>query len=259
VALPIISAAGIEVSVLPTAVLSTHTGGFTGYTFRDLTEDLLPAAKHWKTLGLRFDAFYTGYLGSFDQIDIVLEIYHMLKSDDTLLIVDTVMADNGKLYSGFPDNFPLGMKKLCAQADIITPNITEASLMLGEPFKEGPYTKDYIDSLLHKLMRITKGDVVLTGVHFKDDDLGAASFNRKTGVTALASSGRISGFYHGTGDIFASALTAALLNGRELAKACEIAVDFTAGSIKRTYDAGIDTRFGVDFETGLKHLIKQIG
>jgi pyridoxine kinase len=145
VALPIISAAGIETSVIPTAVLSTHTGGFKGYTFRDLTADLKPIAEHWSSLGLRFDAVYTGYLGSFEQLNIVSEIISLLKTADTLVIVDPVMADNGKLYASFPLNFPEGMKKLCSLADVIEPNLTEASLLLDLPYNEGPYTKDYIE------------------------------------------------------------------------------------------------------------------
>jgi pyridoxine kinase len=151
VALPIISAADIEVSVIPTAVLSTHTGGFTGYTFRDLTDDMLPIARHWKSLGLEFDAIYTGYLGSFRQLDIVSEIIDMLKTQDTLIVVDPVMADNGRLYASFPDTFPEGMKKLCSKADVVVPNITEASLMLEIPYEEGPYTDEHIEGMLRGL------------------------------------------------------------------------------------------------------------
>ena len=126
VALPIISAAGIECSVLPTAVLSTHTGGFTGFTYRDLTDDILPIADHWRELGIGFDALYTGFLGSFGQIAIVSELFERFKTDENIVLVDPVMADNGELYKIFPPDFPSGMRKLCEQATVIIPNITEA-------------------------------------------------------------------------------------------------------------------------------------
>lgn len=131
VALPIISATGVECSALPTAVLSTHTGGFTGYTYRDLTVDIMPIMNHWKSLNVRFDGIYTGFLGSFEQIDLVSDIFDQL-GEHALICVDPVMADNGQLYKVFPPTFPAGMRKLCAKADVILPNITEATLLLGE-------------------------------------------------------------------------------------------------------------------------------
>ena len=139
---------GVETSILPTAVLSTHTGGFTGYTYRDLTEDILPIADHWESLGLAFDALYTGYLGSFRQIELVLELFRRFKGKETLALVDPAMADNGKLYGGFAAEFPKEMRKLCAKADIIVPNLTEAAFMLDEPYVEGPYTQAYIEGML---------------------------------------------------------------------------------------------------------------
>ena len=152
VALPIISSAGIEVSVVPTIILSTHTGGITGYTRRDLSGDILPIISHWQSLNLTFDAIYTGYLGSFEQLDIVSEVIARLRSDENLIIVDPVMADNGRLYTGFSEDFPSGMLKLVQKADIIVPNITEATL-LWESLHEGPYTKEYINKLLTGLAK----------------------------------------------------------------------------------------------------------
>ena len=157
VALPIISAAGIECAGIPTAVLSTHTGGFSGYTFRDLTEDIMPVASHWKKEGLTFDAVYTGYLGSVEQIDLVCRAVDTFGTDDMLLIVDPVMADHGKLYGGFPENFPKEMTRLCAKADIITPNITEAAFMVDMPYCEAPHSEEYIKGLLDSLRKITDG------------------------------------------------------------------------------------------------------
>lgn len=259
VALPIISAAGVEVSAIPTAVLSTHTGGISGWTYRDLTEDILPIVDHWQSLDLKFDAIYTGFLGSFAQLDIVAAIFDRLKSPDNMIIVDPVMADNGMLYQLFPPNFPAGMKKLCTKADVIVPNITETVLMLEEPYREGPYTPAYIESLLEKLARLGAKKVVLTGVHFDRHQLGAASYDSQTDAISYAFDNWIEGYYHGTGDVFASALTAALLKDIGLAQAAEIAVDFTVGSIARTKKAGTDIRFGVNFEEGIPRLIQQLG
>ncbi len=258
VALPIISAAGVECSGMPTAVLSTHTGGFTGFTYRDLTEDLIPIMDHWKTLDIKFDGIYTGFLGSFEQIDIVSRIFGEI-GKDSLIFVDPVMADNGELYKIFPENFPQGMRKLCAKADLILPNITEAVLMLGEEYRDGPYTKEYIEGLLKRLSAIGPKKVILTGVFFEDSRLGAAAYDAETGEISYSFSDRVPGYYHGTGDIFSSAAVSCIMNGLPLSRAAEIAVDFTYGSIVRTYEAGTDVRFGVNFEAGIPKLLKDMG
>lgn len=255
VALPIISAAGIETSVIPTAVLSTHTGGFTGFTYRDLTDDIIPVARHWQTLGLGFDAIYTGFLGSFEQIDIVAETFEMLKGDDTLIVVDPVMADNGVLYQIFPPSFPEGMRRICKKASVLVPNITEAVMLLDEPYLEGPYTREYIEGLLVRLTKLGAPGVVLTGVYFDEKELGSATIDAKTGEISYAFAPLVEGYYHGTGDVFASVLVAALLNGRNLHEASRAAVRFTAQSIVRTKEAGTDVRFGVNFEAGLSGLL----
>jgi len=258
VALPIISAAGIETAVIPTAVLSTHTGGISGYTFRDLTEDIIPIAEHWKSLNLEFDGFYTGFLGSFEQIDIVTEVCEKLRGNKTLLIVDPVMADNGVLYKIFPPNFPEGMRKLCSKANAIIPNITEAVFLLGEDYKEGPYTRDYIENLLRRLSALGPKQVVLTGVYFDSGSLGAASYDAETGEISYSFEKKIDGYFHGTGDVFGSALVAALLKGKPLPFATNTAVEFTVKSIERTKQAGTDIRFGVNFEEGLLELAKAL-
>jgi pyridoxine kinase len=254
VALPILSSAGIETCVIPTAVLSTHTGGFTGYTYRDLTEDILPVVSHWQTLDLTFDAVYTGFLGSSQQINIVSEIFDRLKTEDNMIVVDPVMADNGKLYAIFGEDFPLGMKKLCQKADLIIPNITEACLLLGRTYEPGPYDVSFIEDILDKLAGFGPKQVVLTGVSFDDTHLGAASLDTASGQIDYSFAKRIEGFYHGTGDVFASVLVAGLLTGHDLNKASRLAVDFTVKSIIRTKEAGTDVRFGVNFEEGLREL-----
>ncbi len=257
VALPLISAAGIETAVIPTAVLSTHTGGFTNYTFRDLTEDILPIAEHWKKNDLRFDAFYTGYLGSKEQIDIVIKSIELLKDEKSLVICDPAMADNGRLYAGFPDDFPKEMLKLCCRADIIVPNITEAVLMLGEDYTDGPYTKEYIEKIVYKLYDITNAKIVLTGVYFDEKRLGAVCFDGEKYNYIM--SDKINAVFHGTGDVFASVLTAGIIKGRSLTSATEIAVRFTYDSINATLRENPERRYGVNFESEIPSLLRYFG
>ena len=258
-ALPIISSTGVECVAMPTAVLSTHTGGFTGYTYRDLTDDLLPIWDHWKTLDLGFDSIYTGFLGSFEQIDIVSKIFEEAKEKNTLIVVDPVMADNGELYPVFSKDFPMGMKKLCEKADVIIPNITEAALLLGEEYSKGPYSKEYIEGLLRRLGSIGPKKIILTGVFFDKEHLGAAAYDTETGAISYSFRDLVEGYYHGTGDVFGSVVVSALMNGSDLAEANTAAVEFTAESILRTKSAGTDTRFGVNFEEGLSELVRIIG
>ncbi len=254
VALPMLSAAGIETTVIPTAVLSTHTGGFSGYTFRDLTEDILPVSEHWKKEGIAVDAVYSGYLGSKEQITLVERSIDLITKKDALVIVDPVMADHGKLYGGFPEDFPGEMRRLCKRADIITPNITEACFMLGVEYREGPYTTDFIEELLHGLSRLTHGKIVLTGVWFDERRIGAACLDN--GKVDYAFSDRIPALYHGTGDVFSSALVAAVLNGKTLIEATRVAVEFTYVCIKRTFEHHPEMKYGVNFEMELPYLMK---
>jgi len=255
VALPVIAAAGITCTVLPTALLSTHTVGFEGYICRDLTSDMLPMADHWQSLSSRpnFDAIYTGYLGSDQQLAIVAELIKTFKPK--LTIIDPVMADFGKLYDGFGPEFPSGMWNLCDKADVITPNMTEALLMLNKPYEEAPYTEDFIYKTL-KALGSGKRKVVLTGVHLKDKEpkecYGAVVYDR--GEIHYSLSKMIPGVYHGTGDLFASVLSSALVSGCTLNRATDIAVKVTGDSIERTYKREADTKYGVDFELGLSGL-----
>ncbi len=258
VASPIISACGVETTVLPTAVLSTHTGGFTGFTYRDLTEDINPIVKHLNTLDLTFDGIYTGFLGSFEQIDLMSEMFDTFKSKETLILVDPVMADNGKLYSIFDDNFPAKMKTLCQKADIIVPNITEALFLLGRPYVEGPYTKEFIEELLLQLRDMGTTKIALTGVHFDDEKLGAVSFDADKNEIIYCLADKIEGYYHGTGDVFGSALIGALMNGFSLSESTNIAVNFVCECIERTRKAKTDVRFGVNFEQSLPTLLKSL-
>jgi pyridoxine kinase len=255
VALPILSAAGIETSILPTAILSTHTGGFTGYTFRDLTEDVEPIAAHWKTLDIDVDAIYTGYLGSEQQQKLIAAIFEDFKREQTVILVDPAMADEGKLYPAFDKKFALGMRDLCARADIIAPNLTEACLMLEKPYPGEDYDQAYIEDTLRELAALGPNQVVLTGVSFDEDKLGAAAYDQRLKAIDYYFTERVEGYYHGTGDIYSSALLAGVLNGKSLADSIRIACEFTVAAIRRTHDAGTDPKFGVDFEHELATLI----
>jgi len=248
VALPIISAAGVECAVLPTAVLSTHTGGFADYTFRDLTGDMLAVAGHWKREGIGFDALYSGYLGSLAQIDIVREIFAMFRTQKTLVLVDPVMADNGKLYSRFSMDHAREMARLCAHADIIVPNRSEAAFMLGREYRGGAMTEPETRELLFALGQLGARNIVLTGVCFGDDDLGAACLDRETGQMDYVMDKRIAGSYHGSGDVFGSFLMAALMRGQDIVAATRLAVDYTCAAIRLTVAAGTESRMGLCFE-----------
>ncbi|MCL2507940.1 MAG: pyridoxamine kinase [Oscillospiraceae bacterium] len=258
VALPIISAAGIETAIMPTAVLSTHTGGFTGYTCRDLTSDLAAFTDHWKSLGVRFDAIYSGYLGSPEQIDIVKRFISTFRDERCTVVVDPAMADEGEMYALFDMDFAKAMTSLCAEADIILPNMTEAAFLLGREYKEKPYTREYIEELLKALSNLGPSKTVLTGVSFERGVIGASVYDRDMDEFFYAPSNRIPGYYPGAGDIFASAFVASYLSDRTLYESARIAADFVSKSVARTQKAKTDPRFGVNFEAGLCDLALEL-
>ncbi len=254
VALPILSAAGHETCILPSAVLSTHTAGFTGFTFRDLTADIPAIAAHWKREGIAFDAIYTGYLGSAEQIAYVQEMFATLLAPGGVRIVDPAMADNGKLYPAFDAAFVEEMKKLVFSADIILPNITEACFLTDTPYRED-YDEAYIDLLLSRLRASGAKTVILTGVGFRPD---------VTGVMTLCGDEkryyahkRIARGSHGTGDVYASAFVGAYLHGRSAYDSAVIAADYTVKCIENTVDDP-DHWYGVKFEPVLPYLIERL-
>ena len=234
VALPIISACGIETAILPSAVLSTHTGGFTGFTFRDLTEDIPGIAAHWEKEKISFDAIYTGYLGSKRQIDLVKDLFARLTAAGGLKIVDPAMADNGKLYYGFDEAFAAEMATLCGVADIVIPNITEAALMTGMPYMADGYDEQYIRELADRLLLLGAGTVVLTGVSFTPDKLGVAVLAKGDAEISYYFHERLAKSCHGTGDIYSSAFVGALMRGKSTTEAAKIAADFTLAGMKVT-------------------------
>jgi pyridoxine kinase len=247
VAHPILSAMGIETAVIPTAVLSTHTGGFTGYTFRDLTNDIPEIAKHWQALQLKFDGIYTGYLGSPEQVQIVSDFFDTFRSEQTKIIVDPVMGDGGKMYAGFTPAFVEQMKTLCQKADVIAPNMTEASLLLGIPYRTD-YTETEIQEILRKLTEIGVPNAVLTGVQY-DDQHGAVAYSRESDTFYAAFRKHINRAVHGTGDIFSSLLSGAIVKGASLEKAVQLAVNLTTDCIEATLPDMDTYWYGVSFES----------
>lgn len=257
VALPVISSMGVEACVLPTAVLSNHTA-FSGFTFRDLTQDIEPICHQWKKEKLHFDAIYTGYLGSFEQIDLMFKLISDFGGKDTLTIVDPCMADNGKLYSGFTTEFAAKMAELCGKADVIVPNLTEASYLLGIPYKESGYDKDYVEKLLKDLSATGAKKVVLKGVDFNNGKLGIATYDSITDDINWYFHEKMPERFHGTGDIFASVLTGAIMRNFPLDKACRLAADFVVESIKKTLEHPDYNWYGVDFESAIPFLLKRV-
>lgn len=256
VALPIISAMGIETAAIPTAVLSTHTA-FKNFTYRDLTNDLPKIANHWKQEKFEFDGIYTGYLGSIEQIDMLKEFFKQFKTSENFIFIDPVMADNGKLYAGFDTNFVKEMKKLCKTADVIVPNLTEASYMLETEYKES-YSEQEIKNMLIELSNLGPKYVVLTGVSFKKNELGVMSYNKETNKFFTYFKEKVPAKYHGTGDIFASTLVGAITNNSTLEDSLKIAVDYVWETINDTYKTNKEDAYGVNFETKIPYLIDRI-
>ncbi|MBO5248064.1 MAG: pyridoxamine kinase [Clostridia bacterium] len=258
VALHILSAMNTEACVIPTAMLSTHTGGFSGYTFRDLTEDIVPILDHWEAEGFDFDAIYTGYLGSAEQCRLMLDLFERFGTKDNLIFVDPAMADNGKLYAGFSSDFPQEMKKVCAAADVIDPNLTEACLMLGidYPGKMG-YTEEWIKDVLKQLCAMGCRIAILTGVIFGDKQ-GAMAYDSSTDTYSSYFGENLPVAFHGTGDVFSSALCGALVRNQPMERALKTAVDFTVEAIKISAADPDLPRYGVRFEAALPELIQNL-
>ena len=254
VALPILSACGLETCVLPSAVLSTHTAGFTGYTFRDLTEDIPGIREHWCKENIRFDGIYTGYLGSTRQISLVQEIFATCGTENCLKIVDPAMADNGNLYPGFDMPYVEAMKTLCADADYVVPNITEACFLTGVGYQE-EYDRAYIDSLLAGLTALGCRNIILTGVSYAAGRTGVVV--QENGVYAYYEHEKLPNSCHGTGDIYASALVGAMLRGKTAYEAAKIAAEYTMDCIRTTAQVP-NHWYGAAFEPVLGNLIRAL-
>lgn len=254
VALPILSACGLETCILPSAVLSTHTGGFSGFTFRDLTDDMPAIQAHWQKENIRFKAIYTGYLGSIKQIGYVQNILNTMGDDGCVRIVDPAMADNGRLYSIFDMDYVEAMKPLCGTADILIPNITEAAFLTSSEYRES-YDEAYITELCEKLCALGTKTVVMTGVSYREGKTGVAVYT--DGKMSHYEHDKIGKGTHGTGDIYASAFTGALMNGKDIYEAAKIAADYTVKCIINTQDDA-DHWYGAKFEPALRDLIDML-
>ena len=255
VALPVISAAQVEACVLPTAVLSTHTM-FKHYTVADLTDEIEPTVECWQKEGISFDAVYTGYLGSYRQMELIEKLVDVFKTDDSFFFVDPVLGDAGKLYARFDQAFANRMALFCAKADFIVPNMTEASAMLQIPYPETRQTPQYVRDVLRKLVELGPKVAVLTGVDCEPGKLGIVGFDSRKNEFFSHFHDEFPGRYHGTGDLFASAAVAALARERSIPDAFRIAADFTVDSIRATNANPNPRIYGVDFERALPAFVR---
>ncbi len=250
-AIPILAAAGIETAVIPTAVLSVHTA-FDSFTFKDLTDEIEKITDNWKTHDFKFDGIYTGYLGSMKQLDIVSGFIDNFGSCDTKVIIDPVMGDHGRLYSGFTPEFPEAMRELCKKADIIVPNLTEAAFLTGTEYL-AEHSENDIKNLLMKLAELGAPVTVLTGVSVGKEQYGVMAYNSETDTFFSYYDEKIERTFHGTGDIFASAFSGAVLNDISVNKAMEIAVRYVVKAIKQTIEDEESVWYGVNFEQVLSY------
>lgn len=255
-AIPIISACGIESVPLPTGIFSAHTE-FEGFVKTDLTDKISEITDHWKSLGIRFDCIYSGYLASRKQAESVKRFLLDFKKSDTLYIADPVMGDNGVFYKGIDDSFVSEMRFLCSLADIIVPNVTEACMLTGTELRE-QYDMDFIKELLISLRNLGSARIVITGVELGDGQIGCAVYDSLTGKANMFFTPKTEGRFPGTGDVFAAALTAAVMNGKAFADAVQIAMGFTCRCVEATLEAETDRKYGLCFEPQIKNLIKSV-
>ncbi len=256
VALPLLSAMGVETVILPTALLSTHTL-FKGFTCKDLSDQLIPITDHWKKEGITFDAIYTGYLGTEEEIDTVLRIIDEFRTKDTMVIIDPAMGDNGRLYPAFDEHYAKKNASLCAVADIADPNITEASYLTGLPYRE-TYPEEYAREMLRAMAGLGTRMPILTGVSLQEGKTGAMGYDTEKDEFFAYQNERIPAAYHGTGDIFSSVLAGALVQGLERTDALKIAADYTALTIDETRRNPENPWYGVDFEVTIPRLVDML-
>ena len=268
-AIPVISAMGIEVCPLPTAILSNHTA-FSSFSFLDLTDKIPEILNEWKKQGFHFDAIYTGYLGSIKQIDLVHKILDEFAQNDTLVVIDPCMADNGKLYTGFSQDFVKQMAKLCGRANVILPNMTEACFLVNQDYDFLVQTNESITKIMAKLLSLGAQQVILKGVEFSKEKIGVAYCSQKLFDNNFSTNEnnmenmniyfhhRYDENFHGTGDVFASAVTGALVLKKDIKDAVKIACDFVQESIECTLLNPNYNWYGVDFESALRNLPQKL-
>ena len=248
VALPVLSAAGLNTAIIPTALLSTHTGEFTGYTHLDLSDQLRPIGEHLSSLGLHYDTFYSGYLASGAQADEVLHLMDLLCDEETHIFVDPAFGDHGRMYSLMDESMPRQMRRLVSRARTIVPNLTEASFLLDEAYPGETATRETIADFCRRLLLLGPENVVITDVHFTPDQTGIAILRRGMSEPLFLFHKRYQGLFHGTGDVFAAFLLGSLMNSQPLEKAAENALELTRLSIEETVHGGEHLRYGLQFE-----------
>ena len=251
IALPVLSAMGCQCCPLPTALLSAHTG-FPGNTFLDLTAEMGRIADHWAAMDLQFDAIYSGFLGSADQVDTVVRFFDTFKKSGTAVIVDPVMGDHGTAYRTCTPELCRGMRVLAENSDVITPNLTEAALLLDRPYEEVRQADAY--EVVHRLSLGGRRSVVLTGYFSEPGQTGALCFDRDSGESKAVQTPREPQDFSGTGDLFASVLAGGVARGVPLFQAAQAAADFVRDCIARTLAEGLTEQDGVDFEPLLGQL-----
>jgi len=256
VALPIISAMGIECAIIPSAVLSTHTYKFDGFTFMDLTDEMPKIIKHWRSCGISFDGIYTGYIGNVKQFPIIEDLIKECKQKGGKIIIDPVMADNGVFYPLFDKEYARRNAEFCRYADVILPNITEACFLVDYEYRT-QYDQDYIMGLLRKLSTLGVKTVVLTGVSFEKGKLGVAVYDCKTDKVEYYFGEHIDKSYHGTGDVYSATVVGGIMRGLSVYKAASLAVDYTIECIKATYNDQ-EHWYGVEFERKISYLVKRL-
>lgn len=253
-AIPVLACLGVETAVIPTALLSTHTA-FDSFTSLDLSDQIVPISEEFRKNNIRFDAIYTGYLGSARQVDEISCFIDGFRNNNSVIIIDPAMADDGVLYSGLPADFVVLMRRYIKKADVIIPNLTEACLLLDVPYKSpDSFSEGEITDMLKALSKEGPGKVVITGVHFSASSMGAMSYDRGTETLSKAEGTKHNGRYLGTGDIFSSVVTGCLLEEQSLAEASEHAVHFVGRCIEETEKAADKRWYGVNFESCLGEL-----
>ena len=252
VALPVISAFGIETAVLPSAVLSTHTSGFTDFTVRDLTEDLPEIRKHWEKEGISFDAIYTGFIASQEQLDYIKDIINSRLKEGGLVFVDPAMADHGEFYNGFDQEFADAMGELCKLGDFILPNTTEACYILHKPWKE-TFSKEEMLEMAKELSQFTKRYVILKGYENDNDEMGMIVLDKQENTIDIVYNDKVNYVSHGTGDVFASSFVGSVMLGKSPSSAAKVAGEFTKKAIEKTIGDKTHT-YGVKFEQAIPEL-----
>ena len=254
IALPVISALGVECVILPTAVLSNHTL-FKAFTVKDLSDQIEPISKQWESEGVEFDAIYTGYLGTEEQIDMMKDLFKTFgNGDDKLVFVDPVMADNGKLYPAFDMNYARKNTELCSCADIIVPNITEACIMTGMEDRE-EYDEAYVKDLLSRVVNLGARISVLTGVSLSEGKTGVMGYDRDKDEYSVYQNDKVDATFHGTGDLFSSTMIGEIMHGKDWKDAVRIAADYTAHTIAVTMNDPKKPWYGVNFEETIPYLV----